>query len=225
MQVAYIPSLGRMAEWARNRGLLWNHTRYRRPIVFSTHAYPIPFCPILTDPVAPVSIQHSSSTCNIRGQCSLSPMCRYLSSNTWFLLKNTIKKLAWTSKNVVCRFKKILHLYRFAKLLKYNVLNYVTCGLWHTCDKLVLWKIFNVLWKNILDHCNGRNGWFSNWRQLYQDRGDNFTRGDNCHGETASLSKIIAYVCILGQLSALRNTRSLHTYVTWGINVRAFYMQ
>lgn len=36
----------------RNRGPFWNHARYRRPIVFSTLAYPIPFCPVLTDPMA-----------------------------------------------------------------------------------------------------------------------------------------------------------------------------
>lgn len=68
MQVAYILSLRRMAERARNRGPFWNHARYRRPIVFSTLAYPIPFCPVLTDPTASVSIRHSSSACNIRGQ-------------------------------------------------------------------------------------------------------------------------------------------------------------
>lgn len=91
MQVAYILSLRRTVARRRNRGPFWNHARYRRPIVFSTLAYPIPFCPFLTDSIPPfalfLSIRHSSGARNIRDHWRSFPECRYSSSNMILLKK------------------------------------------------------------------------------------------------------------------------------------------
>lgn len=153
MQVAYILSLKRMVEIGahRNRGPFWNHARYRRPIVFSTlHAYPIPFCPVLTDPMAlPFSSGIHRAGVISASIDAVSCEVQIFEFEYAILLKSA---RSWTSKDLSRKRLRKRRARSFIKLLKYCYIHIMHCSdkfLTRVAQQILLMSYFTRRFLNI----------------------------------------------------------------------------